>query len=120
MNNTIENIPWEDSYLDEIVINYSKIIIKISSEYMGLKKIVCEEFISIKYIGQWDENIINTIDVTSNSDFINESLQLVKDNYLNTEIIGCNKHINDNWLQLRINLIDNVNIIIVCKNINII
>ncbi|GAA0756077.1 hypothetical protein [Clostridium sartagoforme] len=119
MYDKIKKVNWIDSILNEIKIEFNKIIINILLESEESISIICNEFVSIKYLGQWDESIINSIEVSSNSEFIKESLEVVRSNYAETEIIGCNKHLNNEWLQVTIKLIDGVDINIVCNSIEI-
>ena len=103
---------FTDYSLEAINIDYTniEIIIELEKKY----KIKCENFMSISYIGQWDENIIDSIYVTSEDELIDLTKQkILKNNNINLKG-GGTREFNDKWLCLNIKLIDSVEIKIIC------
>jgi len=72
------NLSFTDYSLESINISYTniEIIIELENRY----KIECENFISIDYIGQWDENIIDNIFVTSEDELIDLAKRKIQKN----------------------------------------
>ena len=93
--------------LEKIVIEYNnlKIYIRdIEASYI----LSSDKFISIRYIGQWDESVITSVSLSESSDFINETRKSLQ-NWDNTfSSPGNNKRRADMITELRIILIDNV------------
>lgn len=118
MKDYINNVGWNDFLLESIEINYDRIVV-VTSIDDKIVKINCNNFISIQYIGQWDENVISMIKVYEDDNFCQESRLIVNKNNKSTLLGGGIKNVNDIWYHLQIELIDRVNIHIVCTDIKI-
>ena len=104
---------WHDCSLEEISIEYDCIIITIEKNN-SIIKLKCYNFIGIEYLGQWDENIIKQIIIS----YDNEMITRAKKNIKYKDIKGGGtKEYNSEWKCLIIELIDNINIYIVCKDV---
>lgn len=111
-------IPWYDSSLEKIVIEYNDIIAEIELDEK-IYKIIFKNYIAINFIGQWDENIIKDIYEDPNNDLIATALAKISLNN-NTEFYGGGKRCFDSiWSCIIIKLIDNTMIQIVCDSIEI-
>lgn len=122
MNNKVESLllyNWVDWFLNKVAIMDYELSISLKYE-MTEVMIICKEFIGIKFIGYWDESIIESISAKSYGDVIDESLQAVQTNYQNPEIPYCDKHLTDQWNQLDIKLIDKAILKVGCKDIELI
>jgi hypothetical protein len=114
MISDINKILWADSVLKDIVFNNENIDVTIELYDNSEVILVCTKFISIKYIGQWDEACIKDVYVKDNSDLIAESINAVIVNNGLVNLIS-----ESSWYELDIELIDNVKIQFVCNNIDI-
>ena len=115
INQDIEK-KWHDSYLEEIIIAYDDIIVKLETD-SGVKKLLFKNYIAIDYVGQWDENVVETIYEEKYSDIIENALKKVR---TNNNIIykgGGKRDINAEWKCIVIKLIDGVCIRIVCNSV---
>lgn len=117
----INNWGWEDCSIVKIELGYDSISIEITDDENRYQiSILCEEFIGIEFIGNWDESFIDRIEVTEKGMLIEKSIEKIKKCYGgNTSIPGMKKDINGRWYQLSITLIDGVIIDIACGNIKI-
>ncbi len=107
---------WHDCSLEKITIDYNNIILDLELDNI-LKSIVFENFIAIEYIGQWDENIIKSISLVDDCEFIEKILIKIKNNN-DTLLKGAGKKdVNAQWKCVVIELIDDVKIKIVCETI---
>ena len=107
---------WHDSSLENIVIGYNDITIKIEREDKTIL-LKCANFIGIEYLGQWDENIIKRIYVDDNCDIIEKAKKSIAVNN-NIEYLGGGvRKFHSKWICLKIELIDGVVIKIVCDDI---
>ncbi|MBR4824816.1 MAG: hypothetical protein IKZ86_08445 [Spirochaetaceae bacterium] len=111
------NLCFRDYSLESINIDYTNIEITIELEKRY--KIICENFMSISYIGQWDENIIDNIFVTSEDELIDLTKQKIVKNNNITFKGGGTREFNDKWLCLTIKLIDSIEIKTVCLGVKI-
>lgn len=118
MKDEINNMHWNDFLLESISIDYDKIVI-VTSLDDKIIEIICKNFISIQYLGQWDENVISTIKVFEDDYFCKESRLIVDKNNTRNLLGGGTKSINNIWYHVQIGLLDGVNIHIVCTNINL-
>lgn len=111
------NLSFTDYSLESINISYTniEIIIELENRY----KIECENFISIDYIGQWDENIIDNIFVTSEDELIDLAKRKIQKNNNIDLKGGGSRDFYGKWLCLIIKLIDSVEIKIVCSMVKI-
>lgn len=107
---------WHDSSIDKIVIEYNEIIVELDTD-IGIKKFRFKNYISFDYIGQWDENIIESIYEESDNAVIRNALNKVNENNNIKYKGGGTRDINSNWKCVIIKLIDSVCIRIVCDNV---
>ena len=108
---------WHDCSLEKITIDYDNIVLELELDNV-LKSIVFENFIAIEYIGQWDENIIKSISLVGDCEFIETTLNKINNN--NTPLKGAGKKdLNAQWKCVVIELIDGVKIRIVCDTIKL-
>ena len=111
-----EDTMWHDSSLEKIVIEYKDIIAELETDNVT-RRIVFKNHIAIDYIGQWDENIVESIYEEKNEDIIKNALEKVNA-YNNTKRKGGGtRDINSDWTCIIIKLIDGVCIRIVCDGI---
>ncbi|MBE6814057.1 MAG: hypothetical protein E7522_01265 [Ruminococcaceae bacterium] len=107
---------WHDYSLEKITIDYDNIVLDLELDNI-LKSIVLENFIAIEYIGQWDENIIKSISLVDDCEFIEKTLNKIKNNNDSYLKGAGKKDVNAQWKCVVIELIDGVRIRIVCDNI---
>ena len=67
---------WHDYSLEKITIDYDNIVLDLELDNI-FKSIVFENFIAIEYIGQWDENIIKSIFLVDDCEFIEKTLNMI-------------------------------------------
>lgn len=115
----INNKNWNDYLLENININYEEAIVVLSLDDKVLE-IVCNNFISIKYIGQWDESIIKKIYINEEDEFCKESRMVVKKNNPIRLTGGGIKYIDEKWYHVVVELLDGVEVHIVCTDIKVI
>lgn len=107
---------WHDSSIEKIVIAYNDIVVELETD-TNIKKIILENYIAIEYVGQWDENIVESIYEEQNSDLIQRALSKVN-LYNNTTFKGGGTRvISSDWKCIVIKLIDGVCIRVVCNNV---
>ncbi len=109
---------WHDYSLEKITIDYDNIVLDLELDNI-LKSIVFENFIAIEYIGQWDENIIKSITVVDDCEFVKKALDNIKNNN-DIHLKGAGKKdVNVQWKCVVIELIDGVKIRVVCDTIKL-
>lgn len=116
MKDYINNMNWADYIIENICIDYDTVTINLSLDGQ-FKSIICKGFISIRYIGQWDESVISVISVHTDDEFCQESRLVVKKNNSTDVKGGGFKQINDEWFNLRVEFLDGVYIEIVSTQI---
>ncbi len=107
---------WHDATLERIIIEYNDIIIEIEREEI-ITKLRCSNFLGIKYLGQWDENVINRIYSTYDYDIIQEAKKNVAQHNDTKNLGGGVRNFDTEWICVNLELIDGVVIQIVCDNI---
>ena len=116
----INSFTGTDWILNKIFIDSDHIKIECSNENY-ITTLLCNNFIGISFVGNWEESVIEQISVDSHGDLIEESIKkikfLYKDGKIPNTII---KNINDIWYQLNIKLIDGNVIQIACNEFDII
>ncbi len=120
----INEICWADCSTDIFQIDYEKIIIKIVfyGEIERYVTIQCNNYIGFTFVGHWDENIIEDINIDTEGELIKQSLKNIRRNYYknpndNFSFLGGGVKKFDNiWYQLNIKLIDGNIIKIVCES----
>ena len=121
MNEIIErinNINWADWTLENIQIDYEKIVISISDDSSNVSAINLKDYIGFYYVGHWDESVIEDINIQSKGDLVDTSLGTIKKLYGENPLPGGGtKQLDDDWLQLNINLIDGNVLKFSCKSI---
>jgi hypothetical protein len=127
MNQSIFDYAWADASLEELKIILDDIYITISGVYdVGrvcvTKTILGRDLLSIKYIGSWDENIISTFELLTDSSFIQETLNTIKENkQITLRLRDWEKQrFDEPWLQLNITLVDGLIISMVCKTFEVV
>lgn len=111
-----EDTMWHDSSLEKIVIEYNDIIAELETDNV-IRRIIFKNYIAIDYIGQWDENIVESIYEEKNEDIIKKALEKVNNSNHTKRKGGGTRDINATWICLIIRLIDGVCIRIVCDGI---
>ena len=123
--NRINSFGWADWSLDSISIDYDNVQIKIIYPSDSVTRpdvcavIHCNNFIGFSFVGHWDENIIESIEVDINGEILSASLQTIRRIYGNPPIPslgGGVKRINNTWYQLNLKLIDGNTIKVACEN----
>jgi len=121
MNDIIErinNINWADWTLENIQIDYEKIVVSISDDSSNITAIYLKDYTGFYYVGHWDESVIKDINIYSKGDLIDESLRTIKNLYGDNPLPGGGvKQIDDDWFQLDINLIDGNVLKFSCRSI---
>ena len=98
---------WHDSMLGNIKIEYNSCTVNFTDYNDEERVISCSDFSGIEYLGQYDENVIKSITLLKNSNYVTRVKTIIK---------GNNSNYTDSELKvLEIVLIDNVKIIIVAK-----
>lgn len=69
---------WHDSLLESILISYDEIVAAILDSKDRTLRFHCRNFIGISCIGQWDENVIERINVLHDGRTLTESLKKSK------------------------------------------
>lgn len=75
---------WADWSFDEFIIDYEKVSITLSYNSGSVHTpdthatITCKNFIGFSFVGNWDENVIEDINIESKGDLITNSLQKIK------------------------------------------
>jgi len=116
--NEAKKMGFRDYEIKKMDIDYGCIRIQIegATEYT----IICKDYIGIEYIGQWDECVIEEIEVCHEDEIINRSLDVIS-KYNNTDILGGgSKKFDSQWICLKVKLIDSVVINIACADVDII
>ena len=116
MFSNTENNLWHDSSIEKIAIEYNDIIVELETD-VGTRIIVFKNYIAFDYVGQWDENIVETIYQEKNNDIVEQALKKI---YAcnNTDLKGGGtRDINSDWVCVIIKLIDGICIRIVCDGI---
>ena len=98
---------WHDSMLDSIKIEYNSCTINFT-DYNDVERVIsCVGFSGIEYLGQYEENVIQSIKPLENSNYVTKVKTIIKES---------NSNYTDSELKvLEILLIDNVKIIIVAR-----
>ncbi len=107
----INNINWHDSYLDRINIEFDKCLIELTDSGSKYRVIICNKFSSISYIGQCDENVIESMKISDYSELITKTTAITQEKGLGNTI--------PNFKQLEIDLIDGTAIQIVAQDFTI-
>lgn len=107
----ISNVDWHDSYLERINIEFDKCLIELTDCEGKYRVIICHKFSSIRYIGQYDENVIKSMGIIESSAFIRETKDRIEKNN------PCD--VISDLRQLEIILIDGISIQIVAKDFTI-
>lgn len=132
--NEINNIVWADWSFDGFDTNYERIAIKLSyitekydktdqminENYVNEQVIIyCNDFIGLSFIGNWDENIIESIKIQPEGELITNSLQEIKRLYgeLPFSMLGGGvKKFDSLWYELNIKLIDGNIVKVACQS----
>ncbi len=116
--NEAKKMGFRDYEIKKMDIDYGCIRIQIegATEYT----IICKDYIGMEYIGQWDECVIEEIEVCHEDEIINRSLDVIS-KYNSTDILGGgSKKFDSQWICLKVKLIDSVVINIACADVDII
>ncbi len=113
---SINSVLWPDAEIDNLSIDYDTVSISLK-ESTGRKRIItCEGYIGYKVVGFWDESIVASGNVEYNHPFITECLGVVRAKYGDKAWpTGSPARNQNNWSLLRIELIDGIEILIVCS-----
>ncbi len=107
----INNINWHDSYLDRINIEFDKCLIELTDYEDKYRVIICHKFSSIRYIGQYDESVIKSIQIVNHSELVQETKSRIQENNPGDAI--------PDLKQLEIDLIDGITIQIVASDFTV-
>lgn len=118
MPNNINNMEWHDYVLDGIIIDYDTVLIKVSLRNV-CTEIMCENFIGIQYLGQWDESVIKDISVDVEHELCQNARRIVKKNYPLNYLGAGTKSLDEEWLCLNIELLDGAYVRVICTNVYI-
>lgn len=108
--NLINDTNWHDSSLDSIEIVYNECRVTFFDFCDMKREILTKSFHSIHYVGQYDENVIYDIDFNESSTLIDDTQEIIQNNY---------KYHDTNLRELVIKLIDNVQIRIVADDFHL-
>lgn len=112
---------WTDWALTKMECTFDEVVVTIQAvphEYTISFR--CVDHIGVKYIGHWDESIIEDITVEDRGELIEESLNIVRELYGSSPIYPGTRRLDDPYVQMNIRLIDGNTISIACKSIEII
>ncbi len=118
----IHSMSWTDSELIALKIDYDSIRIFVSRPESNatMQVVNCEGYIGYKTIGVWDEMIINSIKLEKGHPFIKECWEGIWSKYKgNPPITGNPARNAREWQLLKITLIDNVELLIVCGEVSV-
>lgn len=116
------NFNFFDLHLDSINIDYDNVIVNVTDHDEIYYKLVCSNFVSISYMGHWDESVIKSVKVF---DELEKSIELQRIRDMvsarnNVSIRGGGtRNFFSEWKYLEITLIDNLQIIIVSEKIEL-
>ena len=116
--NRLGNYNWHDANLISIAIDYEKAVIIVQLDDTSVQ-LVCNDFIGIQYLGQWDECIIAEIDILEHSEPLSKCKSIIARNNRLDFLGGGTKSFDAPWYDLRVTLIDGVLIDIVCGRIDL-
>jgi len=118
---TIDNplsLNWADQLLNEIIVDSPHIIARVELDSNTIYEFAFINFISIIYVGRWDESVIHDIYLDNDGELIEQSLSEIRNNYGENPMKGLGYiNIDCDWKQINIELIDGVVIKIVCEDI---
>ena len=110
----MERVGFYDYSLKKITVVFDEIVFTIDDD--DVYEIRCSNFIGLNYLGQWDENIISEIEISESDLCINQCLDIIVKNNDVKYKEGV-KNFDFNWKCLKIKLIDDVVIKVVCEKI---
>lgn len=116
---------WADWSFSDFHIDYENVSIKLTYFSDSIERpdisatIICHNFIGFSFIGHWDENIIEDINIAPMGDLITNSLQEIK--HLNGDppipsLGGGIKKVDNQYYQLNIKMIDGNVIKVACES----
>ena len=108
---------FADYCIESIIIRDNDIFIYISREDVKAV-IICNRYIGIEYLGNWEDVIIKYAVIRSNGELVHKSLDTIKEKY-NTKYLTNPKYnldwIKTEWRLLEIVFTDGMKIEIACK-----
>lgn len=110
----MERVGFYDYSLKIITVVFDEIVFTIDDD--DVYEIRCSNFIGLNYLGQWDENIISEIEISESDLCINQCLDIIVKNN-DVKYKDGVKNFDFNWKCLKIKLIDDVVIKVVCEKI---
>ena len=119
MKEFINSKDWSDCLLESITVDYDKALVKISYDD-NIIDIICVNFISIQYLGQWDESVIKAIKVYEEDGFCQDCKEIVKKFNPITLSGGGVKKIDDIWYHIEIELLDGVKASLICTEFKVV
>jgi hypothetical protein len=119
--NEINRRNWADWSLEKIDIGFEEVSVLVRSDGGGrTANISCGDYIGVEMLGQWDESIIEDINVEPGGKLASDSIETVKEHYgENPSVPGCNKHLDGEWVQLDVKLIDGVHFRVACGSVEL-
>lgn len=117
LNKDINSKSFNDYIVEQIILE--GFTIKINLDHKDKKKVIlnCEDFIGMKYLGKWEEELIKSIIVEETGDALVESIFKIKKNYDMPFNHSKTKNVYDKWYQVNINLKDGSIIQVACKRV---
>lgn len=116
ISDSIQKINWSDFVFDSLEINDDKVLLFISNDETSQNyKIVCDNYIGIRFLNHWDESVLSGISVLTDSGFIEQSLNSISKNYENENIPGNNRDIKQQWYEIRLEFIDDSILSVICN-----
>jgi len=117
-----KQIPFPDKYVQNYLFDIQNdvvIITILESPGESFCSIIAKSVIGVTHIGHWDEWTIEELSIQQGGDLKNLSLEKVNANYTEVDSLDTEKQPTDNFYQLKITLVDGVEIKIVAKSFEI-
>jgi len=107
----LNSVCWADSSLERIIADYDGVLLEVTEDGGRMAQLVVSNHISCRWDGHWDENIIESADLTESSPLLNETMNSIRRRYgEHPEPGGGKRDISSSWFHLTIRLIDGAQI----------
>jgi hypothetical protein len=114
-------VRWEDAGIDELLVKYDSVILRLtesSGRHVGVK---FDSHIALNWSGHWDENIVESCSVLTESKEISAALEMVRTAYgENPDHGGGIRNFAGPWFSFSIRMTDDCSVIsIVFQGLNV-
>ena len=115
----INSTNWQDYLFERLELDFDNIKIHLNDESDRNIKMVAEGYIGISYVGHWDESVVQSIKVEKGTILTEKALTIIKNNYGDMVAGGGYRKLEDEWNELVIEFIDNIQLSIVCRDVTV-